>query len=260
MWEFGVPICNYKLAAKRRTQHLRNKGHPIVKAILDFFYEHNLDVVILNPEESKRYSLLHKACESGHTNIVKVWLEHPFTQDLAKSMVDVEDNIEGSTPLLLACYVKSYGIAEMAKSLIEFSIKHDVDLRLDVINSRQMTALQYACWKGNVDIVKLLLNYHLMKNHIRIDLNVRDGYGRTPIMMACKAVCKRFYDSEGYDQIVKLLLDFSRRTGLRINTNIRDNDEGITPLVTAIKSGQMRSAWRVVTYKIMELSPTQCDR
>ena len=83
---------------------------------------------------------------------------------------------------------------------------------LDVNNTDTVyhcTALHFACWNRNVEVVKVLLAWKY------VNVNLQDRIGRTPFAMACVF---------GSDLIVKLLLkDF------RVNTTLENND-GCSPL------------------------------
>ena len=68
------------------------------------------------------------------------------------------------------------------------------------LKTNKQTPMYIACDKGDIEIVKLLLNY----KHMRCDLNAMDEKGYTPLM---KAVGK------GRTEIVKLLLNYGDQYG-----------------------------------------------
>ncbi len=55
---------------------------------------------------------------------------------------------------------------------------------------RKWTILHYACEKGSLDVVELMLKYHA-------EVNLKDHQGRTPLTEACR---------HGHSEIVELLL------------------------------------------------------
>ena len=68
------------------------------------------------------------------------------------------------------------------------------------------TAFMLACYKGQIDVVKLLLDHSEDKN---IDLNATTySLGRTAFMIAC---------GEGHKAVVKLLLDYSKDKNIDLN-------------------------------------------
>ena len=78
-----------------------------------------------------------------------------------------------------------------------------------------------ACYKGQIDVVKLLLDHSEDKN---IDLNATTySLGRTAFMIAC---------GEGHKAVVKLLLDYSKDKNIDLNAK---TNYGETVLYLAFK-------------------------
>ena len=66
------------------------------------------------------------------------------------------------------------------------------------------TGFMKACWKGQTEIVKLMMK---SSKKFGIDLNTRDGDGGTGLMMACKNGCK---------ETVMLMLENHKKYGINI--------------------------------------------
>lgn len=102
------------------------------------------------------------------------------------------------------------------KDVVEVLLRYKDQLNLDHRDSEESTALDNACWKGHVEVVKLLCE-------AGSDIHVRDEYGWTPLRSAAQY---------GDDNIVNYLLD----KGADIASV--DND-GLTPLHAAARDRQI---------------------
>ncbi|KAF2096755.1 ankyrin [Rhizodiscina lignyota] len=116
---------------------------------------------------------------AGHHHIVRLLLEHPS--------IDVNyigtDHI-GATPLALATICRN---TDLVRTLIS---QDDVQIN-QISGYEESTALFFAVADGHTSIVEELLR------HPKIEVNIKDGIGRTPLTMA--ASC-------GTPEIVNLLL------------------------------------------------------
>lgn len=99
-----------------------------------------------------------------------------------RELVNQKD-IEGNTPLLLAC--KNNFTYYVKKLLVKY------DASVNIPNNNGDTPLHAACQRGNEDIVRLLIK---AKN---IDVNAKNKLERTPLFVACL---------NGHKDIVKILL------------------------------------------------------
>ena len=136
---------------------------------------------------SRKDTLLHYASKEGNLEIVKYLLEN-------RADIDVNlPNDDGESALATAC---EKGHLKIVKLLIQRS-GVNVNVRY---GSRKNTLLHYASKRGNLGIVK-----YLLENHADIDVNLLNDDGESAHTIACK---------ERYLEIVKLLL---RKSGVDVN-------------------------------------------
>ena len=90
---------------------------------------------------------------------------------------------------------------------------------LNIKDGYGYTPFMWACFKGQKDVVKLLL-----KNSEIIELNARNTFGVTAFMLACQ---------NGHKDVVKLLLEHPDK----IELNARNNNNGNTALMNACLFG-----------------------
>ena len=170
-----------------------------------------------NVENKIKLTPLMAACDQGskdrenftHSKVAKILIK-------AGAKIDVHSNI-GLTPLMFAADDGSYEIVELL-------LNHDSNVNLTNNNKycyinegklsgfscKDWSALCHACFRGFIDIAKILLAN-------KTDVNV--GF---PLFLACQ---------EGHESVVKLLLENK--------ANINDKKNGITPLYIACKKGHL---------------------
>ncbi|XP_030762087.1 ankyrin repeat and SAM domain-containing protein 1A-like [Sitophilus oryzae] len=118
----------------------------------------------VNVQDSSGYSCLHHAALNGHTDIVRLLLEH----DASPNIVD----IKGSSPLHLAAWS---GNLEIVKLLLSRSFKCNVNLTTE----DDETALHCAAQYGHTAVVSLLLEY-------ACDPGIRNAKGETALELAAQ--------------------------------------------------------------------------
>jgi len=143
-------------------------------------------------DHSTKKSCLHTACISGYGGIARMLLQSGKIDN-----INYNGNVEGESPI--------YGaIKKCQKYCVELLLKYELHQQVCDINvalkTNKQTPMYIACDKGDIEMVRLLLNY----KHMRCDLNSMDDKGYTPLM---KAVGKR------HVEIVKLLLNYGSEYG-----------------------------------------------
>ena len=162
---------------------------PLQAAILT----HNVEMteILLNSPKivvnSAHQGYLNEAIQFGNIEIIRQLLSRPD--------IDVNLEFEGNTPLMKAC---SDGTPEIVQLLLDRN-----DINVNAIKSTNgRTPLHMAYFKTRLDIVKVLLKDQ------RINVNIRDFHGTTPLIHAC---------SQGNIEAVKLFLE---RDDIKIQFNI----------------------------------------
>jgi len=112
------------------------------------------------------------------------------------------------------------GKADELKGLLEKVNGHDVINWVNWLNYPYTTALARACYKGNVEVVRLLLS----QKNIHKSINKRNEDGNSPLALA---------SGKGHVEIVKMLLD---QPSIKMSINYV-NTYGNTPLKLAAKYG-----------------------
>lgn len=158
----------------------------------------NIVKLLLSTDKINTNGAIGCAAIHGHENIVKLLLQTPI--------VDIVD--EAATGIINAARSGHENIVRLLLNIPKFD-KHF----LGKICSNALVGAAY----GHENIVCLLLTIP------GIDINVRDKYGSTPLIIA--ASC-------GYESIVQLLLNVS---GIDINAKSKD---GSTAFLQAAKCGQ----------------------
>eukprot|EP01083_Nonionella_stella_P253875 873178_1 len=135
-------------------------------------------------QKNKKSVLIH-ACSNGYAHIVKLLLATKKIKN-----INYNDNPEGISALYAATKRSRKYCIEL---LLDYAFHEQVcDINVATKINNQ-TPIFIACDKGDIVMVKLLLDY----KHLQCDLNSMDSKGYTPLM---KAVAKRHYN------IVRLLL------------------------------------------------------
>ncbi|VDI03178.1 Hypothetical predicted protein [Mytilus galloprovincialis] len=191
------------------------------------------------------WSVLHAACSSGHTEVVKL---------LIKAGVDINiESTNGSTPFFLACIKGSYNTVKFLldlngnvfSSIVNITIKDQakrsalhaacnfghlnvlkllIDEGMNVNDTADefLTPLYFACQKGHFDIVKFLLDLNGNTLNSIVDTSIKGPNERSVLHVACY---------KGHTDIVKLLLDIGMNVGDKSNA-------GTTPLYLACLTGR----------------------
>ncbi|XP_071095704.1 uncharacterized protein [Haliotis cracherodii] len=185
-------------------------------AVLQCLIDHH---AAMNLVDCNNNSLLHLACKGGHTDAVMLLISECDTS---------ARNIDGNTPLHLAC-------EERKLRVVEVLLKTNGDVTL--LNYQAFTPFDIICQKGYLDIAILVLNatsYPLP----------HDGYN-TPLHAACRG---------GYTELVKILLRYNSNRSVCNNTSrmncrfessrplmfsMSGNDVKQTPFFEACKNGHI---------------------
>ena len=126
----------------------------------------NPEEIGLNTKDRFGYTPFMEACENGHKNVVKLFLDH-------SERIDFNTKGKfGNTAFMSAC---SNGRRVVVKLLLSNSEIIDLNARDDIGE----TAFMLACKNGHEDIVKLLLDHSEI-----IDLNARNDIGETALTIA----------------------------------------------------------------------------
>ena len=112
------------------------------------------------------------------------------------------------------------------------AIERYIDVNL--IDESSSTALHYACYCGNIDAAKILIN----ERSNDINLNIQNKYGKTILHYAC---------GKGYLDILKLIVK-SGNIGVDIKTN-----KGITALQYAVVAGHTEIIENLTYYTNLDI-------
>ncbi|RYP09134.1 hypothetical protein DL765_008559 [Monosporascus sp. GIB2] len=130
------------------------------------------------------------------------------------SMLGTEEknalNEAGESAVYIAAYL---GFVNALIALLEAGVDPNIT------NNWSRTPLHEACWTGEVDTAKILLDHAIQHG---ADLNIQDKDGCTPLDDACRT---------GRESIVRMLLDSGA-----VDVNCVDSF-GFTPLITASRFG-----------------------
>lgn len=183
----------------------------------------------VNVKDCNNHTPLHFACKQGNLQLVKL---------LCARCADVNaQGITKSTPLHFAAINNHHEI-------IEFLVNEPVNANVHAQDQFKTTALEYACQKGNLKTVMLLVDHGA-------DVNAESDDKITPLLIACKhghpnvveylvknkadihagnshnSTALHFACYYGHLKIVKILLV----NGAKINAQ---NINGVTPLHFAV--------------------------
>ena len=190
---FETPYCPIYYAISIGNEGFIN----ILKTLPSFRYviKESLDKVWIARQWFFFYEFFHKSStygllKDGQTELIQLLLYYANTPDSVKM------------------FLKEVG--------------HNLDLNKRFTQSDGFTVLHIACYNGNVEIVKVLLQIE----EGSLNVNERDNHGRIPLHLACL---------KGRTEIVKLLIDI----GERLNINEKDS-KGSTPLHIACKIGHTK--------------------
>ena len=139
----------------------------VVKFLLDSSEEKGININAKDPDSD---TPLCYACHNGQFDIVKLLVEH---YEIRK--IDIFQKITlGLSPLHIAC--------DKLHSEIVIYLLERYPKEIDVLGPMDMHLLHYACQdKGNIELLKYIIN----NPNFDIDFNVVDQYGATPLHVAC---------------------------------------------------------------------------
>ena len=222
------------------SQDMPFKNTPLILAsfygyadVAQLLFEYGAKVNVTN---DKGFTPLHRACYSGHLNIVE-WLLN------CGADINAQDQIKGYTPAFHAYIKNNFVIVEFLinnnaniavpnkngytplheicrlgdTDAIDFLINHGADVNAKDSKDGN-TPLHIACSKGKLESVKLLIKQH------NADINSTNNYGRTPLQLACS--------KKGPLNLIEFLINHGAIIDLT------DND-GYTPLHWACVYGYL---------------------
>lgn len=178
------------------------------------------------------------AVENGHKDVVKYMLSKAMDPNI---YVDLSKNNFGKKPLIVAAEKGFKDIADLLLTGQGYK-KADPDLQ----DRYGQTALMYAAEKGNVSVVKLLLEHDA-------DTEIKDEFKRTALMYAVE---------NGHLNVAELLLDHGakiNRTDKKKKTamDYAEGNKEMTKLLMKYidrpenqkKDGLVKRVWKKVTNK-----------
>ena len=156
---------------------------------------HTLISQVVAMKDRNRYTVLHRACQWGHDDVVQLLLDSQCDVNVAR--------IDGWTPLMAAS-------ENSHRNIMKKLVSAGVDMNAQ--DNQRRTALHHACIASTSDIVTILLQSDA-------DPTICNSSGRTPLMVAC---------SENKLETVIALLD-SKYTNDIVNAQV----DGVTALYIA---------------------------
>jgi len=175
------------------------------------------------------------AIYKGRVDIVKLFIN---TYNLQKEDIVVKLTPGGMTPLHVA---SQFGHTELVNFLITLCDQYD----LRMIDNRNRTPLYWACWKGTLEIVKILTQAGIQKK----DVMAKDDLGNTVIFIA---------NLKNHVEIVKFLINTYDILKEDIMTS---NKEGVTILHRAIENNNLNVIELLTnTYDIQKEDIMKIDR
>ena len=211
------------------------EGHTdIVKLLLDFSEARDID---LNGTNNKGCTGFMEAIKAGQTEIVKLLLDSLETKQIETHTWDND----GRTPLMLTLCKKEKENTQILQLLLE---DKTIDLHINQVDDAGDTALMMACKNDFTFGIEKLLQYS------GIDCNIKDPYGVTPFMVACKPNYKMAVGMKPrsiYPTPVLLFLNSSNTTN--IDLNARDFN-GCTAFMRACLSNDIKMVQTLLTYSL----------
>ena len=163
---------------------------------------------IVNMQDNKNQTALLLAIKNSDPAIVRILLDYPGID------VNLKDK-KGMTPLHEAIERESPEIVEMVLA--------NPTTKMDVTNRDGMTVVFYACWKCNLDVLKLLVNDKRMETSI-----LNEPYGGLDNFESFLHMLARGGEHEMIPKVLQLMLD-------QPNINVNSKDHlGRTPLMDAV--------------------------
>lgn len=195
------------------------RAHTCRKAVQLLIKCRNLDV---NAKNIYGVSSLHMACSRGNAVALEELLTSPSID------LYIADN-HGDTALHEACLLGNDGV-QVVEMLLTAMEKQGMNLLLP--NHDKQTPLHFACKKGVIDIVKLILRFG--KHQMEELVSARDTEDNTPLHFAAES---------GKPEIIKCIV-MCRAADIEAK-----KDDETTPLHIACRHGRLEVAKLIVQYK-----------
>jgi ankyrin repeat protein len=223
-------------------------------------------------EDAQRLSMVDQlvtACESGDVNNASRLLA--ALPEVNLNTIKWSEDDEGELTLLT--HAASKGHAEICQMLLDrgadVNQRSEGVVRDSGVSTLGITPLIYACWKGRVDAVQILLavdgidvnyrkdngvtalytscamgHFSVIKMLLAVDgiqVNQANGDGWTPLNMACQ---------NGHSKVVKMLLTVA---GIQVN---QANNEKATPLWMASQEGHVKEVKMLLAVDGIQVNQT----
>ena len=206
---------------------------------------------------AKGRTILHLACLQGHTKLVETLLtQYSLKADIVckdddgntplhlaalkgnetiiKSLISkykcpvLQKNYSGQTSLHMACI---HGDAKLIDTLLMQCDPDMLLLLLSTCDDNENTPLHYAAFKGNENVLKLLITKY------NVNPSSKGAKGRTILHLACR---------HGYAKLVETLLT---QYSLRADIVCRDDDGNIPLHLAALKGNETIAMFLITEYK-----------
>ena len=94
---------------------------------------------------------------------------------------------------------------DVIKIIIEYLRQYDIRINMNMVDNQGSTPLHHACHYGSIKTVRLLIDYHETTNSEEIKLNVRNDDGETPLKIARLQACRLRALGKAHKNIISLL-------------------------------------------------------
>ena len=244
--------CYGRISLHKAANYDSIEGVQIIRELINYGAE-------INAEDFDRNTPLHIASGAGNILAVKELLKHDL---------ELISNIDHDTAFELAAF---NGHELVVREFLKGENK-------DLVLKQHSTILNSATYYGDIELVKLLLEYDVdvnsrwdedpcytplhtaaLKGYLEIahellehgaDINAQDEDGKTPIhwLLEGDTTCKIHPELDDYPEeellkVMELFLDEKYRIDLTITSFTEDEEK--TPLETAIKLGRLKMARRL---------------
>ena len=167
-----------------------------------------------NTKDTGGFTAFHYACQNGHSDVVKIFMENAATLSIDLNAKDSH----GSPAFHQAC---REGHTDLVKIFMENACALGIDPNTP--DEHGFTAFHCACVEGQSSVAKFFMENACA---FSIDLNSKDDSGLTGFYYAC---------SEGHSDLVKIFME--NACALSIDLNSKDED-GYTAFQYASKYGE----------------------
>ncbi|VDI45560.1 Hypothetical predicted protein [Mytilus galloprovincialis] len=190
---------------------VRNGHQETVKFLLNLKSQTLNSCVDKTIKQEDAWSALHKACNNGHIEIVKLLIDNGMNVN------DTTHN--GQTPLFLACQKGHCDIVKLLLGFIGQTLNSCVDKTIKT--KYGLSVLHAACSEGHTEVVKLLIDNGM-------NVNDRTSKGDTSLHLACQ---------NGHNETVKYLLDLNGKSLNSVVDTTMKNKNGKTAVDAAYLNG-----------------------